>query len=52
VKTIILAVTAPTALDKEMKLRSRCLLNVAPTRIGKYRIGTKTIMLPTKLVTV
>jgi hypothetical protein len=45
------AVTAPTALDKEMKLGSSCLLNAAPIKIGKDGMGTRMIMLPTKLIT-
>jgi hypothetical protein len=34
-----------------MRLGSSCLLNAAPIKIGKYGMGTKMIMLPTKLIT-
>jgi hypothetical protein len=33
-----------------MKLGSKCLSNAAATKIGKYGIGTKIIILPTKLI--
>lgn len=39
----------PTALDKDMRLGSKCMLNTAAIKIGKYGTGTKTIILPTKL---
>jgi hypothetical protein len=40
----------PTAPDNEMRLGSKCLLNAAAIRIGKYVIGTKMIILPRKLM--
>jgi hypothetical protein len=46
---IIFANKTPTALTKEIKFGSSCSLRAAATKIGKYGIGTKTIMLPTKL---
>lgn len=47
---MILAASAPAALDTQMRLGSSCLLNAAVIKIGKYGIGTKTIILPTKLI--
>ena len=47
---MILAACAPAALDKQIRLGSKCLLNAAVIKIGKYGIGIKTIMLPTKLI--
>jgi len=46
---MIFAPTAPAALDKEIRLGSRCLLNTAIIKIGKYGSGIKTITLPIKL---
>jgi hypothetical protein len=48
---MILAASAPAALDKQTRLGSKCSLNAAVIKIGKYGIGIKTIMLPTKLIT-
>ena len=38
------------ALKREIKWGSRFLLNAAVINIGKYGTGTKTIMLPMKLI--
>ena len=45
-----LAKSAPAALDKQMRLGSKCSLNADVIKIGKYGIGIKTIILPTKLI--
>ena len=47
---IIFAAVVPTAPDNEMRFGSKCWLNAAAIRIGKYGIGTKMIILPTKLM--
>jgi hypothetical protein len=46
---MIFAAPAPAALDREIRLGSRCLLNTAIIKIGKYGSGIKTITLPIKL---
>ena len=47
---ISFATTAPIALEREMRVGSKLLLNAAVISTGKYGMGTKTIMLPTKLI--
>ena len=47
---IMFAAVVPTAPDNEMRFGSKCWLNAAASRIGKYGIGTKMIILPTKLM--
>ena len=44
------AITAPIALDSEIRVGSNLSLNAAVINTGKYGMGTKTIMLPTKLI--
>lgn len=44
------AVTAPIALESEISVGSKLSLNAAVIKTGKYGTGTKTIMLPTKLI--
>jgi hypothetical protein len=44
------AITAPIALDSEIRVGSKLSLNAAVINTGKYGMGTKTIMLPTKLI--
>jgi hypothetical protein len=44
------ATTAPIALESEMRVGSRLSLNAAVINTGKYGIGTKTIILPRKLI--
>jgi len=38
------------ALESEINIGSKLLLNAAVINTGKYGIGTKTITLPTKLI--
>jgi hypothetical protein len=47
---IIFATVVPTAPDNEIRVGSKCPANAAPIRIGKYGIGTKMIIPPTKLM--
>lgn len=47
---ISFAIIAPIALESEIKVGSKLSLNAAVINTGKYGIGTKTIMLPTKLI--
>lgn len=44
------AITAPIALESEISVGSKLSLNAAVINTGKYGIGTKTIMLPRKLI--
>lgn len=47
---ISFAVTAPIALDSAISVGFKLGLNAAVIKTGKYGTGTKTIILPTKLI--
>ena len=44
------AITAPMALERAIKVGFKLSLKAAVINTGKYGIGTKTIILPTKLI--
>jgi|SoimicMinimDraft_3_1059731.scaffolds.fasta_scaffold06031_3 hypothetical protein len=47
---ISFAITAPIALDSEISVGFKLVLNAAVINTGKYGTGTKTTILPTKLI--
>jgi hypothetical protein len=50
IKMIVFTAAGTTAATNDMRFGSKCWLNGAAIRIGKYGIGTKMIVPPEKLV--